>query len=141
MNFVRLTDGMVVVGDSGYRNAAPRGWHCLVLPSLLQAQESWETLFGIRQAVWGLLVAVLLFDLYSIHQQLQIRRIRRQLAKREEIFRLISENAADMIASVDLRGRRIYNSISCVWTSSTPTCRNRDVIWCKRWALGYCGRG
>lgn len=82
------------------------------LPSLLQAQESWETLFGIRQAVWGLLGAVLLFDLYSIHQQLQIQRIRRQLAEREELFRLISENAADMIAVVDLQGRRIYNSIS-----------------------------
>lgn len=82
------------------------------LPPLLQAQETWETLFGIRQAVWGLLGAVLLFDLYSIHQQLQIQRIRRQLAEREELFRLISENAADMIAVVDLQGRRIYNSIS-----------------------------
>ena len=82
------------------------------LPPLLQAQESWETLFGIRQPVWGLLGAVLLFDIYSIRQQLQIQRIRRQLAEREELFRLISENAADMIAVVDLQGRRIYNSIS-----------------------------
>jgi PAS domain S-box-containing protein len=82
------------------------------LPPLLQSQERWETLFTIRQAVWGLVGAVLLFDLYSIHQQLQIQRIRRQLAEREELFRLISENAADMIAVVDLQGRRIYNSIS-----------------------------
>jgi len=82
------------------------------LPPLLQSQERWETLFTIRQAVWGLVGAVLLFDIYSIHQQLQIQRIRRQLAEREELFRLISENAADMIAVVDLQGRRIYNSIS-----------------------------
>jgi PAS domain S-box-containing protein len=82
------------------------------LPSLMDAQENWETLFSIRQAVWGLLGAVLLFDVYSIHQQIQIQRIRRQLAEREELFRLISENAADMIAVVDIQGRRIYNSIS-----------------------------
>jgi len=82
------------------------------LPPLLQAQENWETVFGIRQAVWGLVGAVLLFDIYSIHQQVQIQRIRRQLAEREELFRLISENAADMIAVVDLQGRRIYNSLS-----------------------------
>ena len=82
------------------------------LPPLLQTQEGWETLFRIRQAVWGLAAAVLLFDIYSIHQQLQIQRIRRQLAEREELFRLISENAAEMIAVVDLQGRRIYNSIS-----------------------------
>jgi len=82
------------------------------LPPLWQTQEGWETLFRIRQAVWGLAAAVLLFDIYSIHQQLQIQRIRRQLAEREELFRLISENAAEMIAVVDLQGRRIYNSIS-----------------------------
>jgi PAS domain S-box-containing protein len=82
------------------------------LPPLLQTQENWETVFGIRQAVWGLVGAVLLFDIYSIHQQVQIQRIRRQLAEREELFRLISENAADMIAVVDLQGRRIYNSLS-----------------------------
>jgi two-component system cell cycle sensor histidine kinase/response regulator CckA len=82
------------------------------LPPLLQGQENWETVFGIRQAVWGLVGAVLLFDIYSIYQQLQIQRIRRQLAEREELFRLISENAADMIAVVDLQGRRIYNSLS-----------------------------
>ena len=82
------------------------------LPALLQAQENWETVFGIRQAVWGLVGAVLLFDIYSIHQQVQIQRIRRQLAEQEELFRLISGNAADMIAVVDLQGRRIYNSLS-----------------------------
>jgi PAS domain S-box-containing protein len=61
-------------------------------------------------AVRGLVGLVLLFDLYTIYQQVQICRIRRQLAQREELFRLISENAADMIAVVDANGRRLYNS-------------------------------
>jgi two-component system cell cycle sensor histidine kinase/response regulator CckA len=61
-------------------------------------------------AVRGLVAMVLLFDIYTIYQQLQIYRIRRQLAEREELFRLISENAADMIALVDAKGQRLYNS-------------------------------
>jgi two-component system cell cycle sensor histidine kinase/response regulator CckA len=62
--------------------------------------------------MWGLLGVVLLFDLYTIYQQLQIHRIRRRLFEREELFRLISDNAADMIAVVDMDGNRIYNSQS-----------------------------
>jgi two-component system cell cycle sensor histidine kinase/response regulator CckA len=82
------------------------------LPSLLHATENGESRFTVQQTVWGLVAVVLLFDLYSIYQQLQIHRIRRQLSKREELFRLISENAADMIAVVDMEGQRIYNSLS-----------------------------
>jgi PAS domain S-box-containing protein len=58
----------------------------------------------------GLVGLVLLFDIYIVFQQLQIYRIRRRLVEREEVFRLITENAADMIAVVDGEGRRIYNS-------------------------------
>jgi two-component system cell cycle sensor histidine kinase/response regulator CckA len=61
-------------------------------------------------AVRGLICLVLLFDVYVVYQQLQICRIRRQLVNREELFRLISENAADMIALVDANGKRLYNS-------------------------------
>src|SRR5271170_924482 len=61
-------------------------------------------------AIRGLVGLVLLFDLYTIYQQVQIYRIRHQLVEREELFRLISENAADMIAVVDPSGRRLYNS-------------------------------
>jgi two-component system cell cycle sensor histidine kinase/response regulator CckA len=82
------------------------------LPTLLHSDENWESRFAIQQTVWGLVAVVLLFDLYSIYQQLQIHRIRHQLLKREELFRLISENAADMIAVVDMDGQRIYNSLS-----------------------------
>jgi two-component system cell cycle sensor histidine kinase/response regulator CckA len=61
-------------------------------------------------AIRGLVGLVLIFDVYTIYQQVQIYRIRHQLVEREELFRLISENAADMIAVVDPSGRRLYNS-------------------------------
>lgn len=80
-----------------------------VLP-MLQAAE--ETSTALRQEVTGLLGVVLLFDLYTVYQQLQIHRIRRRLLESEEIFRLISENAADLIAVVDSDGNRLYNSAS-----------------------------
>src|SRR5215467_10214318 len=64
------------------------------------------------QGMRGLVGLVFLFDLYTIYQHLLIHRIRRQLVEREELFHLISENAADMIAVVDMEGRRIYNSVS-----------------------------
>jgi two-component system cell cycle sensor histidine kinase/response regulator CckA len=60
----------------------------------------------------GLVALVFLFDLYTIYQHLQIYRIRRQLVEREELFHLISENAADMIAVVDMKGTRLFNSLS-----------------------------
>jgi two-component system, cell cycle sensor histidine kinase and response regulator CckA len=64
------------------------------------------------QAMRGLVGLVFLFDLYTIYQYLLIHRIRRQLVEREELFHLISENAADMIAVVDMDGKRIFNSVS-----------------------------
>jgi two-component system cell cycle sensor histidine kinase/response regulator CckA len=60
----------------------------------------------------GLVGLVFLFDLYTIYQYLLIHRIRRELVDREVLFHLISENAADMIAVVDMDGKRIYNSLS-----------------------------
>ena len=82
------------------------------IPVLLHTHYGWEAILSLRQAIWALLGVVLLFDLYAIYQQLQIHRIRRQMAARERLFRLITENAADMIAVVDAEGRRIYNSLS-----------------------------
>jgi two-component system, cell cycle sensor histidine kinase and response regulator CckA len=64
------------------------------------------------EVVRGLVGLVFLFDLYTIYQQIQIHQIRRRLVDREELFQLISENAADMIAIVDVQGRRLYNSLS-----------------------------
>ena len=34
----------------------------------------------------------------------------REISKKEEIFQAVTENAADMIALVDVKGRRLYNS-------------------------------
>jgi len=82
------------------------------LPVLLHSHYDWEGILALRQAVWGLLGMVLLFDLYTIYQQLQIHRRRRQLEAREWLFRLITENVADMIAVVDTEGKRICNSLS-----------------------------
>jgi two-component system, cell cycle sensor histidine kinase and response regulator CckA len=64
------------------------------------------------QAIRGLVGLIFLFDLYTIYQHLLIHRIRKELVEREELFHLISENAADMIAIVDMEGRRIFNSLS-----------------------------
>src|SRR5271154_3460282 len=66
--------------------------------------------FDLREWVRGLAALVLLFDFYAIYQHLQLHRIRRQLAERDLLFQLISENAADMIALVDNDGRRLYDS-------------------------------
>jgi diguanylate cyclase (GGDEF)-like protein/PAS domain S-box-containing protein len=64
----------------------------------------------LRDWVRALAALVLMFDLYTIYQHLQLQRMRRELAEREQLFRLISENAADMIALVDKAGHRLYNS-------------------------------
>jgi PAS domain S-box-containing protein len=66
--------------------------------------------FDLREWVRGLASLVFLFDLYAIYQHFQLQRIRRRLAERDQLFQLISENAADMIALVDGDGRRLYNS-------------------------------
>ncbi len=46
----------------------------------------------------------------AIFQQTRVYRIRQQSKKREELFQIVTENAADMIALVDVKGRRLYNS-------------------------------
>src|SRR6267154_1935417 len=65
---------------------------------------------NLREWVRGLAALVLLFDIYTVYQQRQLLRVRRQLAEREQLFQLITENAADMIAVVDRNGHRLYNS-------------------------------
>lgn len=44
------------------------------------------------------------------YQRLRFNEIQRQSKNREELFQIVAENAADMIALVDLKGRRLYNS-------------------------------
>lgn len=45
-----------------------------------------------------------------VGQQVLMYRHRRQSRQREELFQIVTENAADMIALVDVKGRRLYNS-------------------------------
>lgn len=59
-----------------------------------------------RWSGWLLAVLVLLL----LYQQWRLYKFRQQAAQREELFRIIAENAADMIALVDVKGRRLYNS-------------------------------
>ncbi len=56
------------------------------------------------------LLVMLLLPLYLVHLHLRMRQLKNRLTKREELFRLISENAADMIGLVDVNGKRLYNS-------------------------------
>lgn len=64
----------------------------------------------LREWVRGLSALVLLFDIYTIYQHFQLQRVRRELAKQNELFQFITENAADMIAVVDGDGRSLYSS-------------------------------
>ena len=65
---------------------------------------------NLKEWVRGLAALVLIFDIYTLYQQRELQRIRRQLAEREHLFQLITENAADMIAVIDGNGQRLYNS-------------------------------
>ncbi len=81
----------------------------LTFPGLHQPTDNVYSL-NLKEWVRGLAALVLLFNIYTVYQHLQLQRVRRQLAEREQIFQLITENAADMIAVIDRNGERLYNS-------------------------------
>ena len=81
-----------------------------VLPAFMPGQKASSLDTGL--AARALVGMILVFDLYVIFQQIQLYRVRKQIAEREELFRLITENAADLIAVVDGSGNRLYNSPS-----------------------------
>lgn len=74
-------------------------------------RDVWDQL-NFRAATEALIAMVLLFVVFVVYQQLQIHRFRMHLLAQEELFRLIGENAVDMIAVVTVDGRRLYNSPS-----------------------------
>lgn len=82
--------------------------------SLFEPRGQVERVYAqnLKEWVRGLAALVLLFDIYTVYQHLQLQRIRRRLAERERLFHLITENAADMIAVIDKTGKRLYNSPS-----------------------------
>jgi PAS domain S-box-containing protein len=100
-------------------------WCCAVLITLLLTagiisfvmpteRTRWHAFDAspLGDTVLGLVGMVLLFDIYTVYQHFQVQQIRKQLIAREELFRLITENAADMIAVVSVTGQRLYNSPS-----------------------------
>src|SRR5208282_5779184 len=50
------------------------------------------------------------FLILVVYQEVRVYRIRRESKQREELFQIVTENAADMIALVDVKGNRLYNS-------------------------------
>jgi two-component system cell cycle sensor histidine kinase/response regulator CckA len=74
-------------------------------------RDFWDEL-NIHIAMRALVGMVLLFSVYVIYQQWQIYLFRGRLVAQEELFSLIAENAADMIAVVTADGKRLYNSPS-----------------------------
>jgi diguanylate cyclase (GGDEF)-like protein/PAS domain S-box-containing protein len=61
----------------------------------------------LQQWFWIPLGALAVLALY---QQVRIYQIHRESKRKEELFQIVTENAADMIALVDVKGRRLYNS-------------------------------
>jgi len=64
------------------------GIFALALPSFFQDAES---LFRIKlkEAVYGLIALVVLFNIYAVHQQILIKRLRRQLAEKQGHSRIL----------------------------------------------------
>jgi two-component system, cell cycle sensor histidine kinase and response regulator CckA len=77
----------------------------------LLERSFWEQL-NFHVATEALVGMVLLFVIYVLYQQWQIHRFRMHLLAQEELFRLIGENAVDMIAVVTVAGQRLYSSPS-----------------------------
>jgi diguanylate cyclase (GGDEF)-like protein/PAS domain S-box-containing protein len=55
-------------------------------------------------------VALVALIIVIICQQIRTHRAQKESVKREELFQIVTENAADMIALVDVKGYRLYNS-------------------------------
>ena len=88
-------------------NAVAYGWNRFAFPgSLRSSTRPVGCPQHARRHARALVGIVLLFVVYVIYQQLQIYRFRSRLLAQEELFCLIGENAADMIAVVTVDGRR-----------------------------------
>jgi PAS domain S-box-containing protein len=77
-------------------------WNFLRSPGMAQLSAADIEKFS------GWLLAVLVVLL--VYQQWRLYQFRRQTVEREALFRIVAENAADMIALVDVKGHRLYNS-------------------------------
>src|SRR5271154_1205971 len=75
--------------------ACPEGAFALFSPAIV---EQWSPYLSVA------LIVLLAYQQWRLHQ------LRKRTVQREELFRIVTENAADMIALVDVKGRRLYNS-------------------------------
>src|SRR5579864_193383 len=60
------------------------GMASFLLPGLVRGESDQSTFLFLPQVVRGLLGLVLIFDIYTLYQQLKINWIRRKLIQREE---------------------------------------------------------
>jgi two-component system cell cycle sensor histidine kinase/response regulator CckA len=67
---------------------------------------------GIWWTAGGLLGLLLLLAAWTLYKQVHNDELQREWSDELMLFRLIREHAADMIAVVDVNGRRLYNSPS-----------------------------
>ena len=111
---------MVAVGLCGYSHLALT----VAIVSLtyfsnrVLDDSQWREL---REWVRGLAFLIVLFDIYTLYQQVQLQRTRRELINHKQLFELITENAADMIAVIDAHGQRVYIQLS---DAASTTCNN-----------------
>ncbi len=80
--------------------------------SVFVIRQDFSEALNFQTEIRALVAMILLFLIFAIYQQLQIYRFRMHAVAREELFRLIGENAEDMIAVVTVDGQRLYNSPS-----------------------------
>ena len=76
-------------------------------PAILRSYLALFTPAGLE--AWSLYLFIGLIVLLA-YQQWRVVQLRKNAVKREELFRIVAENAADMIALVDIKGHRLYNS-------------------------------
>ncbi len=57
--------------------------------------------------LWAALSALIIL---AIYQEIRAYRCKQESKRRDELFQIVTENAADMIALVDVKGYRLYNS-------------------------------
>src|SRR5882724_3864754 len=82
----------------------------LASPMFLRSQPTNPALFSPASLeAWSIYFLVALVVLLA-YQQWRVVQLRKNAVKREELFRIVAENAADMIALVDVKGHRLYNS-------------------------------
>jgi PAS domain S-box-containing protein len=85
------------------------GCIALLLPGI---RGSSSEAIGLRAPIAGLIGVAILLGAMAAYLQLRMFRVRKRLSDAEKLFYVIGDNAADLIAIVDVEGRRLYNSPS-----------------------------